>query len=825
MVPKLCFCRVKLLEFSSLIIQSNCGPIAGHLRTDCGEAQVPYSDYRPDLMGRAVLVSSDGDKKDGGGGNTNRSKIGSGGSGTPGSGPADSFEAGSYQSLTLTYTAGRFGLDDTGSLKIGFRFATDFGPVQFDDPKAPGYTTMEASNGATLQCRWEFKRNIRPWSRSLYIGVIKHFLKPGDTITIRFGDRRQGSPGIRMQTYCEKDFEFRVFTDVIATYDYVALPDSPKISIVPGPGIDWVAVLPTMVRAGDPFRLSIKANDKWGNPSDQMEGLIRLVPSRPVAGLPRLTRMQRGSFATIVQDLRLAEEGDLTIAILDEEGRQLTRSNPLRIAAPATPLLHFWGDTHGQSNETLGTNTAEDYFSFGRDRAFLDVMGHQGNDFQITGKFWRELNRLTAEFDVPGEFVCIPGYEWSANTAVGGDRNIHYRHEGEAIIRSSHAQIAEPADMADEQSDAHNAHELFERLQGRDCVVMAHAGGRYADITFAHDARLETAVEVHSAWGTFEWLIWDAFDKGYRVGIIANSDGHKGRPGADYPGASFFGARGGLTCHLAPRLDRDCLFECMRRRHHYGTTGNRMILDVAVNLEDDADLFERDPALGPAKSRPARRLMMGDIAQVATDTDEVELVVGLVGSAAIERLDIFCGKTLIETVRPYHKEDLGARIRLIFEGAEYRGRSRATTWDGRALINGNVIERAAMFNNWNLDRGIKEQSAQQVRWKAVTTGNYSGIDLWLRDRDSGHISISTQHASPQINIADIGLEDMIFDAGGLQRRLRLYRLPDEMRKTRLSHRMKVQLKPEGDTPLFVRVTQQDGHKAWSSPIYLLQAPT
>ena len=66
----------------------------------------------------------------------------------------------------------------------------------------------------------------------------------------------------------------------------------------------------------------------------------------------------------------------------------------LRAVAKEAPLVHFWGDTHGQSSETLGTNTAREYFEFGRDKAFLDVMGHQGNDFQITGAFWRELNAL-----------------------------------------------------------------------------------------------------------------------------------------------------------------------------------------------------------------------------------------------------------------------------------------------------------------------------------------------------------------------------------------------------------------------------------------------
>ena len=217
------------------------------------------------------------------------------------------------------------------------------------------------------------------------------------------------------------------------------------------------------------------------------------------------------------------------------------------------------------------------------------------------GAFWRELNALTQEFDQPGRFVCIPGYEWSANTAVGGDRNVHYRHEGETIHRSSHAQIADAADIADERSDAHDARELFEKLKGKDCVVAAHVGGRYADIKFAHDGTLETAVEVHSAWGTFEWILHDAFEKNFRVGIFGNSDGHKGRPGACFPGASFFGSQGGLTCFLAERLDRDAIFESMRRRRHYATTGNRAFVDVAVELASDGEVFERDPALRQAQ--------------------------------------------------------------------------------------------------------------------------------------------------------------------------------------------------------------------------------
>ncbi|MGI9383463.1 MAG: DUF3604 domain-containing protein, partial [Methyloligellaceae bacterium] len=569
-------------------------------------------------------------------------------------------------------------------------------------------------------------------------------------------------------------------------------------------------------RTGESFRLSIKANDKWGNPSDQIDQTLRLEASSPIDGLPEQVAFEAGAFACIVDPLVLRAAGDVTVTVRDEAGSELARSNPMRAVA-ATERLHYWGDLHGQSNETLGTNTAREYFLFGRDRSFLDVCSHQGNDFQITGAFWEELNVLTAELDVPGRFVCIPGYEWSANTAVGGDRNVFYRTEGRPIIRSSHAQVP---DVSDEGVDCHDARKLFEALQGEDCVMYAHCGGRYADITFAHDGRLETAVEVHSSWGTFEWLVQDALEKGFRVGIVGNSDGHKGRVGASYPGASFFGALGGLTCFLAERLDRDAIFEAIRRRHHYATTGNRLYLEVRAALASPGQVYLRDPALGPADAQPASELLMGDIAQV-TD-DEVELAIEVIGSAPILRLDVFDGLDLIESVRPYGAEDLGARIRLVYQGAEYRGRARTTTWDGELRLDGNGIREARMFNNWNLDRGLTVHDAGHATWKAVTTGNFGGIDLWLEDSAAGQLAVTTPHAEARLDVAEIGLEDRPYEAGGLDRALRLSRLPETMTACHMTHRLTAKIRPQGDTRLFVRVTQEDGHRAWSSPLYLFR---
>ena len=107
--------------------------------------------------------------------------------------PQTPVEAGSFASFTLVYTAGYFGIDDTGSLKIVFRFASDMGRPQFADPKGAGYTTVEASNGAVLEVAYDNKRNIRPWDKTLFIRVMRGFLREGDAITVRFGDKRHTS--------------------------------------------------------------------------------------------------------------------------------------------------------------------------------------------------------------------------------------------------------------------------------------------------------------------------------------------------------------------------------------------------------------------------------------------------------------------------------------------------------------------------------------------------------------------------------------------------------------------------------------------------------
>ncbi|HWP14374.1 MAG TPA: DUF3604 domain-containing protein, partial [Xanthobacteraceae bacterium] len=568
---------------------------------------MPYSTYLPEHMGSIALS------------------------------PPGPFVASSSAELTLVYTAGTFGIDDTGMLKISWRTTSDMSKPQFDKPQAANYTTVEASNGAVLDV-WFDRTNIRPWQNTIMIRVGRGYLRAGDTLTIRMGDKRQGSPGYRLQTNVEANVELRSSVDAFATYEFCELKH-PAFDLVAGPAAGWKAIWPSLAVAGEPFRLALVAEDMWGNPTDKADAALALEPSRPVRGLPSGVTIKPGEGPRVIENLVADAPGDVELKVMAAE-KEVARANPMRVVVSA-PIRRYWADLHGQSGETIGMGTAEAYFRYARDFAFVDMVGHQGNDFQITDAFWKKLNELTAEFDKPGKFVCLPGYEWSGNTGMGGDRNIFYRHEGRPIRRSSHILVE-----GQTSTDAiYTADKLFEFLKDEDCCVIAHVGGRYADLKYAHDGKTERTVEVHSSWGTFEWILHDAFDKGYRVGVVCHSDDHKGRPGATRPGASTFGAIGGLSCYFMPELNRDALFTALRQRKHYGTTGTRIFIDLKGEFDREVTGFSDDPKLGPAQELAVREARMGDI--VRPGRVAMKLSAEVIGTAPVERVDVLHGREVV----------------------------------------------------------------------------------------------------------------------------------------------------------------------------------
>jgi hypothetical protein len=90
------------------------------------------------------------------------------------------------------------------------------------------------------------------------------------------------------------------------------------------------------------------------------------------------------------------------------------------------------------------------------------------------------------------------------------------------------------------------------------------------------------------------------------------------------------------------------------------------------------------------------------------------------------------------------------------------------------------------------------------------------------DARNGTLRIDTALVKCEIAVAEIGLDDLVFEAGGIGRRIRVFRLPDENLYHNLRLSRRILLKASGDNALYVCLTQEDGHLAWSSPIYVFR---
>src|SRR5262245_49144336 len=708
--------------------------------------------------------------------------------------------AGQLGTWTISYEVGAYGYDERARIKIASRFASDWGRPQISDPRGRDYCTVRLESKcdtAVASLSFEPRGQVRPWFKCLVVSIAGGSLAPGDRVHVTLGDTSGGSPGSRAQTFRERGCEWRLFVDPFGTELYSVLAASPTFDVVGGDVHRLVAVAPTTVRPGEAFEALVKAEDLWGNPCERFQGEIALgATGAGLGGLPGSVRFRRGELCVArLAGLRLSGAGQETRLRAGGAGLS-AESNVIRALGDGEAKT-FWGDLHGQTRATVGTGTIEEYFDFGKHVALLDMMCHQANDFQVTEEEWQRLRREIDRVHEDGRCVIFVGYEWSGMTPGGGDRNVMYKGDVAALHRSSHAEVD---DMADAATDCFPVTDLFQQFRGRDDVLLIpHIGGRYADIVGFHDPALEPVVEIYSDWGRFEWLAEDALRQGYRVGFVAKSDGHKGRPGASHPGASTFGAYGGLTCVLSDALSREAIFDAIKARRCYAVTAaQRIHVELAVN---GLPMGAQGRAQGP-----------------------VAIGGRVVGTGPIERVDIFRGLEIVRTVSPYTDASFAgsARYRIAWAGSRVRGRDRLTTWDGHLELSSGRIVDAAPFAMENPEKGIAERSGARVSFVSNTTGDDDGLDVTVEAPADAVVRFRTPVIEVDVSLADLdsGATRTVL-AGGIDLRVFMRRLParDLTRSLAFEH---VDPSPPSGTEhaYWIRATQEDGAQAWTSPVYL-----
>ncbi|MCP5118277.1 MAG: DUF3604 domain-containing protein [bacterium] len=221
----------------------------------------------------------------------------------------------------------------------------------------------------------------------------------------------------------------------------------------------------------------------------------------------------------------------------------------------------------------------------------LRNMGKVGNDYGegLTSPDWRWNRQRVEEYYEPGRFVTILGFEYTL-IWPWGHHNVYFRGDRKDFFVGDNMPDVKSLWGAIDRQDAYTIpHHLG--IDWNDKAVTS-AAVEWRD----RDDELRPSLEIYSTHGQSELYdpetglsyenqkgrislpgphyARDGWKTGARMGVIASSDNHSSQPGMRHDG---------LAAVLAPRLDREAIFNGIRTRHSYGTTGERIWLDFRVN--------------------------------------------------------------------------------------------------------------------------------------------------------------------------------------------------------------------------------------------------
>ena len=680
--------------------------------------------------------------------------------------------------------------------------------MQIEDPEADGYTSIESSNPAARFTTTSLpltglhggNREARKTPAFRLEGAA---LAPGDQVVFHIGDRRQGSRGLELQTTATEDFVFPIYVDFEGKGQFMS-GEWPRIRVEGGELAGLTVLAPSVVATGETFDLTVRAEDRHLN---------RATSSLPAWEVVRDGKVVKkvaagGPALQLVGGLSIDQPGVHRFMVRSADGKWSATSNPvLASKSPATRV--FWGETHGHTGLAEGQGTAEQYFRYGVEDARLDFLTLSEHDMWMDDAEWKLLDELTRKTTKEGRTVSFLGYEWTSTRELGGHHNVFFRTPGRPRV---------PIQKAPRLEQLYAGLNAAERQDDVLVIPHAHVAGDWRK----NDAGIERVVEIVSNHGTFEWFGNRYLANGFKVGFIGGADDHRSRPGrtGSRPDTS---QSGGLAAALAPAKNADAIFDALRARSTYATSGERIVLDANANGK-----------------LPGSELPAGG---------RLKLACKVAGTAPIDQIDVVKNGEVAYS-RSYLTAPLASHVwvQVGFESSsavygEALDNPRAyRPWKGTLRVEGArvVSVRPVFFNVYRSKAAIDADDPALIRFQTETRGRR---DVMLVELD-GATSSTRFHfaleAAKERRAAPV-LVRPLKEIPAVEATLAFDRMADG----RMEHELPVDVHTDRillqtvdpDAPLdrefewsdlgkvepgdyvYLRVTQLDGGRAWSSPFF------
>jgi hypothetical protein len=156
----------------------------------------------------------------------------------------------------------------------------------------------------------------------------------------------------------------------------------------------------------------------------------------------------------------------------------------------------------------------------------------------------------------------------------------------------------------------------------------------------------------------------------------------------------------------------------------------------------------------------------------------------------------------------------------MWEGARSTLRDKRTIWDGRLVVTGGMILSAAPIAFERPESRLTLNGSSEVNWRCSTFGNRAGIRLELDGTRETHLTIETPPAVVQARLDELARGVISMDAGGVGQRLWVELVSTEEPPWCVEFSGSDLPPHPGVHAYFLRVIQEDGGRAWTSPVFV-----
>lgn len=504
--------------------------------------------------------------------------------------------AGLTETFCLVYTTTVNPIAAAGGIRVidpdlnGTGWTMWNGDVQTTDPNAPQYLTVTTNGSAVLDIsRWQAGPQYQSYTT---IEVLAGGLAIGDEVTLCYVNWRTPHKAY-------KAIEWQTLTDADGDATFTPISTPPQLEIDPSPTPTlMIATGPTYVEKGQPFRLTVRVLDEYSNPCERFAAALIFTSTDPADDVPLPKTPFPPGIGVREFVVTLNTLGIQYIYVSADTGSFHINSSPFVVVDSLDDYEQvYWGDLHGHHGhiytDAQTLQRRDEYMEYARDVTDLDFAceSHKTSSYYNVEEVHAELDASMIQYNKPGRFVPIRGYEWMGDTNSQGHHNAYFSG-------LTAGPLYDPDDPASDTLD-----EMWWLLEttsppGADALFMPHAllppdqgsGSNWHDFyNTSLNQRYRRAVEIYSHWGNSEsgpGSAREALIYGNRIGFYGSSDTHFAYPGN--PQTEDWGERGqdyvaGLAAVRATTLTRPALWQGLMQRRSYATEGERIFVDFTVD--------------------------------------------------------------------------------------------------------------------------------------------------------------------------------------------------------------------------------------------------